>query len=125
MQNRPSAYNQVFDGSYLCSKNKAQLVLFCNDCTIIDCLGHKKVNLFFTKKLYCMQKGKFTSNMIITCGMKSNQQYNFFRRKMSENDCIESWPHYPKASYISFKFTVSNDIGKKNVNKIYKSKNVI
>lgn len=81
MQNRPSAYNQVFDGSYLCSENKAQLVLFCNDCTIIDCLGHKKVNLFFTKKLYCMQKGKFTSNMIITCGMKSNQQYNFFEGK--------------------------------------------
>lgn len=125
MQNRPSAYNQVFDGSYLCSKNKAQLVLFCNDCTIIDCLGYKKVNLFFTKKTLLYAEGQVYFKYDHYMWNEIQPTIQFFRRKMSENDCIESWPHYPKASYISFKFTVSNDIGKKNVNKIYKSKNVI
>lgn len=67
-----------------------------------------------------MQKGKFTSNMIITCGMKSNQQYNFF-----DGNCLKMTALNHGLIIRTFKFTVSNDIGKKNVNKIYKSKNVI
>lgn len=72
-----------------------------------------------------MQKGNFTSNMIITCGMKSNQQYNFFEVKFLKMTAFDHGHHYLDASYISFKFTVSNDIGKKDVNKKHKSKNVI
>lgn len=72
-----------------------------------------------------MQKGNFISNIIIRCVLKSNQQYNFFKVKFLEMTAFDHGHHYPDALYISFRFTVSNDIGKKDVNKIHKSKNVI
>lgn len=88
MQNRPSAYNQVFDGSYLCSKNKAQLVLFCNDCTLIDCLGHKKVNLFFIKKKLLYAEGQVYFKYDHYMWIEIQPTIQFFRSKISENDCI-------------------------------------
>lgn len=41
-----------------------------------------------------MQKGKFTSNMIITCGMKFNQQYNFFEVKFLKMTAFDHGHHY-------------------------------